>query len=113
MVEVFKQFTFEAAHTLPQYPQIHGHSYSVEVRVAGDAGDGYVVPIDVLEREINALRQRLDHGLLNDLIDVPTSENIARYIFDALKPALNLTRVKVWRPSLGFGAIVRATDACG
>jgi 6-pyruvoyltetrahydropterin/6-carboxytetrahydropterin synthase len=107
MVEIFKQFTFEAAHTLPQFPQIHGHSYSVEVICAGEASDGYVIPEGIFEEVIDRVRKTLDHSLLNELIAVPTSENIARYIWAQLQDELKLTQVKVWRPSLAFGAIYR------
>jgi len=106
-VEIFKQFTFEAAHTLPQFPQIHGHSYSVEVICAGAAKDGYVMPEGAFEAHTERVRKLLDHRHLNDLIAVPTSENIARFIWEQLAPEINITQVKVWRPSLGFGAIFR------
>jgi len=107
MVEIFKQFTFEAAHTLPQFPQIHGHSYSVEVSCAGEALDGYVMPEEAFAANIERVRLLLDHRMLNELIEVPTSENIARFIWHALEDTLQLTQVKVWRPSVGFGAIFR------
>jgi 6-pyruvoyltetrahydropterin/6-carboxytetrahydropterin synthase len=109
MVEIYKRFYFEAAHRLPQYDAVHGHSYAVEVHCAGPAEDGYVLDELEFSREIEAVRAGLDHRLLNDIIAVPTSENIARFIFAALSPKLSakLTKVHVWRPSLGFGAIYR------
>ncbi|MCB1626607.1 MAG: 6-carboxytetrahydropterin synthase [Xanthomonadales bacterium] len=107
MVEVYKQFTFEAAHTLPQFPGVHGHSYSVEVRCSGPALDGYVIPEDAFEAALVPVRQALDHRMLNDFIEVPTSENIARWIWAELAGVLPLTEVRVWRPSVGFGAIYR------
>ena len=107
MVEIFKRFTFEAAHTLPQFPSVHGHSYSVEVRCAGPAVDGYVMAEDVFEAILAAVRAQLDHRMLNEIIEVPTSENIARWLWAQLAAQLPLSEIRVWRESVGFGAIYR------
>lgn len=107
MVEIFSRFHFEAAHTLPQYPVVHGHSYSVEIRCQGQAGDGYVMPEADFEAILMEVRGELDHRMLNDLIEVPTSENIARWLWARLQSRLPLTEVRVWRESMGFGAIFR------
>lgn len=107
MVEIFKRFTFEAAHTLPQYPAIHGHSYSVEVRCQGEALEGYVMPEDEFDAALTDVRAQLDHRMLNDLIAVPTSENIARWLWQQLAERLPLSEIRVWRESVGFGAIYR------
>jgi 6-pyruvoyltetrahydropterin/6-carboxytetrahydropterin synthase len=107
MVEIFKRFTFEAAHTLPQFPSIHGHSYSVEVRCAGPADGGYVMAEDEFDSILSSVRGKLDHRMLNELIEVPTSENIARWLWTQLASRLPLSEVRVWRESVGFGAIYR------
>lgn len=104
---VFKRFTFEAAHALPQYPGIHGHSYTVEVRVRGPAGADYAIVEDEFTRAVDEVRRQLDHRLLNDVIAVPTSENIARHIWRHLAHQMALAEVRVWRESMGFGAIYR------
>lgn len=107
MVEVFKRFHFEAAHKLPQYPQIHGHSYTVEVWVQGEARDGYVIDELELDAHCRRIHDVLDHTLLNDIVEPPTSENIARWIWQQLKPALDLSAVWVYRGTVGFGAVYR------
>lgn len=107
MVEVFKRFHFEAAHKLPQYPQIHGHSYTVEVWVQGEALDGYVIDELELDGHCRRIHDVLDHKLLNDIVEPPTSENIARWIWAQLKPMLDLSAVWVYRGTVGFGAVYR------
>jgi 6-pyruvoyltetrahydropterin/6-carboxytetrahydropterin synthase len=107
MVEVFQRFHFEAAHKLPQYPAVHGHSYTVELWCQGPAVDGYVVPEHALMEAGELIRKRLDHTLLNDVMETPTSENIARYIWRALEAQLPLSQVWVYRDTLGFGAVYR------
>lgn len=107
MVEIFKRFHFEAAHRLPQYPQIHGHSYTVELWCQGPADDGYVLPEHVMGQASAHICSKLDHQLLNDVIEVPTSENIARYIWKELIDTVPLSQVWVYRETLGFGAVYR------
>jgi 6-pyruvoyltetrahydropterin/6-carboxytetrahydropterin synthase len=86
-----KSFTFEAAHRLGDLPEdhkcarIHGHSYSVEVTLVAQAlsGPGFVVDFADLEPVKQHLADAFDHRLINDVITVePTSENLARLIFD-------------------------------
>ena len=96
MIEIFKRFTFEAAHQLSDYPEIHGHSYSVEVRCVGDAADGYVIREEVMTAAVEQVRAKLDHRMLNPIIEVPTSENIARWIWQRLKPLVpQLSRLEL------------------
>jgi 6-pyruvoyltetrahydropterin/6-carboxytetrahydropterin synthase len=107
MVEIFKRFHFEAAHRLPNYPQVHGHSYTVELWCKGPATDGYVLPEQAMTDAAQRIRERLDHQLLNDVLDTPTSENIARFIWRELAEQLPLSQVWVYRDTLGFGAVCR------
>jgi 6-pyruvoyltetrahydropterin/6-carboxytetrahydropterin synthase len=86
-----KFFTFEAAHRLGGLPdhhkcaRVHGHSYIVEVTIAARdlSGPGFVVDFAELEPVKEYLAETFDHRLINDVITVePTSENLARVIFD-------------------------------
>ena len=73
--ELRSSFGFEAAHHLPAVPpdhrchRIHGHSYSVEVRVVGPAVAPYDWAIDLgeIEKACDGVRNELDHRLLNDV----------------------------------------------
>jgi 6-pyruvoyltetrahydropterin/6-carboxytetrahydropterin synthase len=111
-VEIVKEFTFDAAHFLPTaaeghpYRRMHGHSFSAEVALAGtpDPVSGWLVDFAVIEAALAALRDRLDHRVLNDIagIGVPTLENLAAWIYGELAVILpGLTRVTVRRPSSG------------
>ncbi len=99
-VRLVKSFGFEAAHFLPTFPdghkcrRLHGHSFRVDVVVAGDAPPdrGYLVDYGVIKEAIEPLRARLDHRLLNEIagLENPTSEVLAAWIWDHLAPALPL-----------------------
>ncbi len=105
-MEIFKEFTFEAAHRLPNVPEghkcarLHGHSFRVRVWVSGevDARLGWVIDFADIKAAVKPLIQRLDHYYLNDIegLENPTSENVARWIWAKLKPGLaGLSRVDV------------------
>jgi 6-pyruvoyltetrahydropterin/6-carboxytetrahydropterin synthase len=112
-MKVWKDFNFEAAHSLPDdrmggpNARMHGHSYMARVYIEGEPGEGgMVVHMDDLERAIFAVRFRLDHMNLNEILSYthPTLEKIAEFIAVSL-PALNVVRVDVWRPTCSDGAI--------
>ncbi len=105
-MDIFKTFTLESAHQLPNVPvghkcaRVHGHSFRVEVHVAGpvDARLGWVMDFADIKEAFDPLFQRLDHHYLNDVagLENPTSENLARWIWGELKPQLPaLARVVV------------------
>src|SRR3954471_863290 len=82
--EIFREFTFEAAHRLPNVPEghkcarLHGHSYRVEVRVSGEVGTetGWVVDFAEIKAAFRPLHETLDHHYLNEVhgLENPTSE---------------------------------------
>jgi len=105
-MEVWKQFTFEAAHLLPNVPEdhkcrrLHGHSYSVRVCVEGELDPqlGWVTDFAEIKNACQPVREQLDHYYLNDIegLENPTAENIARWIWDRLKPELPiLSRIEI------------------
>lgn len=97
-MEIFKAFTLEAAHRLPNVPpghkcaRLHGHSFRIELRVAGaiDPQTGWVMDFADIKRAFQPLYDRLDHHFLNDIegLENPTSERLAVWIWDRLKPSL-------------------------
>ena len=106
MVEIFKEFTFEAAHRLPRVPEghkcarLHGHSFRVVVHVEGPVGaeTGWVQDFADLKDAFEPLYRQLDHNYLNEVpgLENPTSEELARWIWQRLKPRLpGLSKVVV------------------
>ncbi len=99
-MELRKTFQFEAAHRLPRLPQahkcrrLHGHSFQVEIAVAGECDPrlGWVMDYADIARAFRPLWERLDHRYLNQIAGLrnPTSENLAAWIWDRLKPKLPL-----------------------
>ena len=99
-VELRKTFQFEAAHKLPNVPaehkcaRLHGHSFRVEVVVAGecDARLGWLMDYAEISDAFKPLLDRLDHYYLNEIpgLENATSENLAKWIWDRLKPKLPL-----------------------
>jgi len=99
-MEIFKSFTLESAHRLPNVPpghkcaRVHGHSFRVEIHVRGLVGEhsGWVMDFAELKAAFEPLFARLDHQYLNDVpgLENPTSENLARWIWRELEPALPL-----------------------
>ncbi|HYO09706.1 MAG TPA: 6-carboxytetrahydropterin synthase QueD [Tepidisphaeraceae bacterium] len=97
-VRLTKTFRFEAAHALPTFGpdhkcrRLHGHSFRFDVIVEGevDPAKGYLVDYGDIKRAADPLVKRLDHYYLNEIEGLanPTSEVIAKWLFDRLKPAL-------------------------
>ncbi len=115
MYEIFKEFTFEAAHHLAvnvhpghPYAKLHGHSFKVEVFLKGepDAEKDWLIDFGEVDRMLGELRAELDHNYLNEIegLEVPTLENISRWIWRRLHNALpGLDKVLVRRGTCGEG----------
>ena len=102
---------FAAAHRLENFhgkcEALHGHNWKVEVFLAGERLDeaGLLMDFGQIKARTNALVEEIDHKYLNELEAFreqnPSSENLARYLFERLAAALNrdgvrLSRVNVW-----------------
>jgi 6-pyruvoyltetrahydropterin/6-carboxytetrahydropterin synthase len=105
-MDIFKVFTLESAHRLPNVPdghkcaRVHGHSFRIEVHVGGAPGadSGWVMDFADIKAAFQPLHDVLDHHCLNEVegLDNPTSERLAQWIWQRLKPRLPaLSRVVV------------------
>ena len=99
-VQLRKSFQFEAAHLLPLLPEshkcrrLHGHSFKVEITVAGvcDPKLGWLMDYAEISEAFRPILDQLDHYYLNEIpgLENPTSENVAAWIWERLKPRLPL-----------------------
>jgi len=106
-VRLSKSFTFEAAHSLPTFPEghkcrrLHGHSFGVEVVVEGDVDPalGYLVDYGDIKRAITPIEDALDHRHLNEIegLENPTSEVIAVWIWQRVAPELPMLSAVIVR----------------
>jgi len=98
---------FDAAHWLDGYEgkcaRLHGHTWKVEVFVIGENLNhiGMLIDFEVLKEKVNEIIGKFDHNFLNDFKEIgnPTSENLARYIFNNLRGLpknVKLEKVRVW-----------------
>lgn len=96
--EIVKEFSFEAAHRLPEVGQdhkcsrLHGHLFKIEVAICGEVDPelGWVMDFGDLAREAGRIISNLDHKVLNDIegLSNPTSENISKYLYDLISHSI-------------------------
>lgn len=111
---VTRRFKFDSAHHLPGYPgkcaRPHGHGYRLEVTVEGPVReDGLVFDFYDLKRIVNErVVDRLDHRDLNEILEVPSAENIALWIWNELSE-LPLSQVRLFESEDSW-VTLRASD---
>lgn len=121
MYEIEIEKEFSAAHFLRGYPgdcsNVHGHNWVVTAVVRAEALDdlGMAVDFRTLRGALDGVLDTLDHAFLNELEPFsernPTSENIARYIFDELSRAVDSEAVAVAKVSVRESPGATATYA--
>jgi len=105
-VRLVREERFEAAHRLPKVQpghkcsRLHGHSFKVELVVFGPVNPetGWFIDYGEIDAVWRPLHEQLDHNYLNELpgLENPTSENLAYWIWQRLKPNLpSLERIVV------------------
>src|SRR6266508_5664784 len=119
-MEIFKEFTFEAAHMLPHVPEghkcarLHGHSFRVELHVTApvETDTGWVMDFADIKAAFQPFYDQLDHQYLNEVKGLcnPTSENIARWIWCRLRPSLPSLATVVVRETCTSGCIYRGEN---
>ncbi|HRP70938.1 MAG TPA: 6-carboxytetrahydropterin synthase QueD, partial [Turneriella sp.] len=106
-----KEFVFDAAHFLPYVHEkhkcrrLHGHTYTVTIRVEGDLNAiGWVVDFADITKVVQPILHQLDHTLLNAVhgLENPTAEIIAMWIYERVKE--NIKGVRRVTVQEGFAA---------
>ena len=116
-MDIYKDFRFEAAHRLPNVPEghkcarLHGHSFMVRVFVSGEPGaqSGWIIDYGDIGKAFAPILDQLDHYYLNDIdgLENPTSENLAVWIWQQLKPQLpGLSKLEI-KETCNSGCIYR------
>jgi len=119
-MEIYKEFIFEAAHKLPNVVaghkcgRLHGHSFKATIYLSGDVDpdSGWIMDYSEMKEVFKPLYDRLDHHYLNDIpgLENPTSEVLARWIWDQLKPELPLLSKVIINETCTSGCIYEGAD---
>lgn len=112
-LSICKEFTFAAAHKLPNYIgqcyNLHGHEWKLEVEISGvvDEKTGMVMDFAELKSRVKrCLIKDLDHQYLNYLIENPTAENLVMHIVKELNTQveldIRLERIRLYETPTSF-----------
>ena len=114
-MDLFADFTFEAAHRLPNVApdhkcaRLHGHSFNVRVTVTGpvDPKLGWVIDFADVKGAFAPLHAVLDHHYLNEVegLENPTSEVLAMWLWERLKPQLSMLSAVEVRETCTVGCV--------
>jgi 6-pyruvoyltetrahydropterin/6-carboxytetrahydropterin synthase len=116
-MDLFVELSFEAAHRLPNVPpahkcaRLHGHSFHVRLTVTGplDPHLGWVIDFADVKQAFAPLHAVLDHHYLNEVagLENPTSEVLAKWIWDRLRPAIPILSAVEVRETCTAGCVYR------
>src|ERR1035437_3620358 len=106
-MQVFKQFTFDSAHFLPNVPdghkckEIHGHTYRLVVYINGELIKDldWVMDFAELKKVVVPIVKSVDHKLLNNIkgLENPTCERIAIWLYDKIKAEIpQLSKIELF-----------------
>jgi 6-pyruvoyltetrahydropterin/6-carboxytetrahydropterin synthase len=120
-MDIYKEFTIEAAHLLPNVPEghkckrLHGHSFKIEIHVGGDINPelGWVMDFNDIKDSFKPIFEQLDHHYLNDVegLENPTSENLARWLWLKLLPNLAQLKKIVVKETCTSGCVYQGEHA--
>lgn len=114
---IFKDFQFEAAHYLPHVPKthkcrrLHGHSFFVRLELTNKINEkkGWIIDYSEIKLAFQPIYNQLDHNFLNDIpgLENPTSEILAKWIWDHLKPNLSILSAVTIKETCNSGCIYK------
>lgn len=113
-MKIFRSFTFDAAHRLPNLhsshrcSNLHGHTFKAEIHVESNLMPGFdwVVDFGDIKDAVEPVVLALDHKYLNDVegLENPTSENICKWLWKKIHPKLPILIKIVVQESPNSGA---------
>jgi 6-pyruvoyltetrahydropterin/6-carboxytetrahydropterin synthase len=105
MFELMVETTFSAAHQLKGYmgkcERLHGHNWKVQVHVIAERLNEVDIAMDFHDLKVltDEVISPLDHSILNEIFPFteknPSSENIAKWIYDSLKKKIDNDNIRV------------------
>lgn len=114
-MRIFRAFTFDAAHRLPNLPishrcsNLHGHTFRVEIHVESDLEPKFdwVIDFGDIKGIVEPVIEQLDHHYLNEIegLENPTSENISKWLWKFIQPDLPILTKIVVQESPDSGAV--------
>lgn len=114
-MEIYKEFSIESAHRLPNLPddhkcsRLHGHSFHIRICVEGEVNPdtGWIIDFAEIKKAYKPIFDQLDHHYLNEIegLENPTSENLAKWIWDHLKPELSLLSKVIIKETCTSGCV--------
>jgi|688.fasta_scaffold210754_3 6-pyruvoyltetrahydropterin/6-carboxytetrahydropterin synthase len=117
MIEIYKKYSFDSAHYLPKVPKehkcasLHGHTYTLIITVSGKIDErGFIIDYQDMDTLIKPIVNYVDHKLLNDIVDNPTSENLTIYFAKELKDLKNILKSVEVKETQNTGAIWRNNE---
>jgi 6-pyruvoyltetrahydropterin/6-carboxytetrahydropterin synthase len=115
-MEIYKEFSFDSAHLLPNVPaghkcgRLHGHTFYVRLYLCGPIGEesGWVIDFGDVKTAFKPILNQLDHYYLNDIpgLENPTSENLARWIWQKNQTFIALASQSASQGNLHFGLLI-------
>lgn len=112
---IYKQFTFDSAHFLPNVPtghkcrEMHGHTYHLTLHIEGAVLDkeGWVLDFGDIKTIMKPIIDALDHHLLNNIpgLENPTAELLSVWIWTRVKPGLPALKRVELKETLTSGVI--------
>ncbi|MEO6831324.1 MAG: 6-carboxytetrahydropterin synthase QueD [Chitinophagaceae bacterium] len=101
-MKIFKEFTFDSAHFLPNVPdghkckEIHGHTYRMIVYIEGDLEPDleWVMDFSRLKKIVEPVIKSVDHKFLNKIsgLENPTCEKLAIWLWNQIKPEIPMLK---------------------